>query len=276
MKPLKLKAMSRIYFVLFILLCSTSGIYAQIAVTDQMLIDEISEHTNKHIQQAALLESISKLHEQIKDTVEATLELQLRYQLHLRQTASTAFLTLFDMEKQAASVGEVENAASHLQDYDFAQSLARLYTAQLEPAEKSQLLYELLLPYDPYLDFDALSAFKADQQQRKLDLAALQEMSRWRRLQLFESARLFSQGSVEKARQMDVFLNRNELFSMSEQERLQLLRAMQAYYQSSLARSTQADELLQKVATHGFYKAQLIGEYERRLERKNLALTPIF
>jgi hypothetical protein len=180
------------------------------------------------------------------------------------------------MEKQAAAVREAENAASHLQDYDFAQSLAQLYASQLEPAEKSQLLYELLLPYDPFLDFDALSAFKADQQQRKLDLAALQEMSRWRRLQLFESARLFSQGSVEKARQMDVFLNRNELFSMSEQERLQLLRAMQAYYQSSLAHSTKADALLQKVATPGFNKAQLIGEYERRLERKNLAHIPIF
>lgn len=135
---------------------------AQISVSDNLLQDEITEQLNHDTKQAALLGLIQQLTEQSLDTVSATYQLKALYQEFLKQTTSTASLRISDLDEERDNALQIIQASSHLEEYSFVSNLAEIYHAQLEPSQKSQLLFEELIPYDESLMLTKLSGFDAD------------------------------------------------------------------------------------------------------------------
>ncbi|MEK6482434.1 hypothetical protein WJR50_33170 [Catalinimonas sp. 4WD22] len=266
----------KLIILLSLMLLPIHIIYAQISVSDHLLQDELAEQVNHDTKQAAILGLIQQLTEQSMDTVSATYQLQAFYQAYLKQAVSTALLRISDLDEESENTLQVLQASSYLEEYSFANTLAEIYHAQIEPAHKSQLLFEELIPYDESLMLPELSSFDADQEQRKLNQFALEEMSYKRKLLLAKTYQDLAESRLEKAQELQVLLKSDDAFSMTENKRLETLKRMQEYFQSSLKLKTKADQLIQKSASNSFSKAYSIEVFEHQLERKILEKSTLF
>ncbi|MEK6481650.1 hypothetical protein WJR50_29165 [Catalinimonas sp. 4WD22] len=265
-------------FIIFLvlILIPTHGLLAQISVSDHLLQDEIAEQLNHDTKQAAILGLIQQLTEQSLDTVSATHQLQALYQEFLKQTASTAQFRVSELDEERDNALQIIQASSQLTGYSFANNLAEIYHAQLEPAQKSQLLYEELIPYDESLMLTEPSSFDVDQKQRKLNQLALKEMSDKRKLLLAKTYQDLAESKLKNAQELQLLLQRDEVFSMTEQQRLKTIKRMQEYFQSSSKLKTKADQWVQKAASNSFSKAYSVQVFEHQLERKILEKSTLF
>lgn len=266
----------KLIIFLGLMLLPVSILQAQISVSDNLLQDEIAEQLNHDTKQAAILGLIQQLTEQSLDTVFATYQLQALYQEFLKQTASTASLRISSLDEERDNTLQIIQASSQLSEYSFANNLAKIYQAQLEPAQKSHLLFEELIPYDESLMLADLSSFEADQKQRKLHQLALKEMRDKRNLLLAKTYQDLAESKLQKARELQLLLQRDEVFSMTEQQRLETIKRMQGYFNSSLMLKTKADQLVQKAASTSFSKAYSIQVLEHQMERKILEKSTLF
>ena len=142
--------------------------------------------------------------------------------------------------------------------------------------QKSQALYEQLIPYDETLVFTDLTAFAEDQQARQLNLEALQEMSNRRKLQLASAYQQLSEQKIEKAEELRKLFISDERFSMTEAERLATVSRMQDYLLSSQKLKAKADDMIRQASKPSFTKSAVINHFQKRQERKVLAGTPLF
>ena len=245
-------------------------------VEDKMLRDSISENAKHNRNQAGLLLLIKGQTKDTKEEVEATDQLQYDYRAFLRQTTSTASLSMMNSEMQQEAAAQVINASEALGAYSFAANINQLYQQQTDPMQKSQALYEQLIPYDETLVFTNLTAFAEDQQARQLNVKALQEMSNRRKLQLASTYQQLAQQKIEKAEELRILLTNNGQFSMTEAERLATVSRMQDYLLSSQKLKAKADDLIRQASKPSFAKAAVINHFQKRQERKVLATTPLF
>ena len=271
--------MSRVTFLLLLgSYIVAPGSYAQqgLPVMDLMLKDSIGENATRNGKQAGLLTVIRRMTKNTKDDVEATQQLQSSYREFLKQTGSTASLALMDNEAEREGVGQVANASGRLGAYSFADDLYEVYQQQAEPMDKSQALYERLIPFDETLVFTDLSSLEAYRKARQLNVTALEEMSQRRKLQLAQAYRQFAQRAIEKVSELQELLTGDEQFSMTEAERLETLGRMQDYLLRSQQLQAKADELIGQTVTPSFQKGQALNAFRQQQERKVLADTPLF
>ncbi|MEQ9442156.1 MAG: hypothetical protein RIG62_24155 [Cyclobacteriaceae bacterium] len=245
-------------------------------VQDRMLADTIAENASRNTQQAGYLTLISQLTQNTRDEVEATRELQYEYQDHLRQTQSTAGLTVSDQQSPQQSLSRVMVSADHLQDYRFAQPLSQAYRAVEEPIQKSQKLYDQLVPYKNTQVFTDLSSFTSFQQEQLQNRIVLEEMSSRRRVQLAQLFRQLAQSKIIQSEELQRRLTQDRAFSMTEAQRLEMLCRMQQYLGESQQLSTQADALLGQVSRPSRAKAHALNRFEQAQIRSVLAATPLF
>jgi len=252
--------------------------YAQIKVPvmDNLLKNSKDENLQKNLQHGGLLEVIRLATEETKEMVEATESLQYNYQEFLRQTTSTARLALSDAENEHQVSEQVISVSGHLNDYSFANNLYKVYHQQTEPLAKSQLLYEQLIPYNETYVFTQLTPFNEYQKARSLNVAAIEEMSQRRKLQLANAYQQLSQSKIEKASELQALLTTNQALSMTEAERLEILKRMQEYLQSSQQFKVKADQLIQQSAKPSFSKAQMLNSFKLSQQRKAMSRTPLF
>ena len=241
-----------------------------------MLRDSIGENAIHNRDQAGLLLLIKGQTKDTKEEVEATEQLQHDYRMFLKQTTSTASLSLMNSETQQEAAAQVVNASEALGVYSFAANLHEVYQQQTDPMQKGQALYEQLIPYDETLVFTNLTALEDDQQARQLNLEALQEMSQKRRLQLASAYQQLAQQKIEKAEELQKLLTNNEQFSMTEAERLTTMSRMQDFMLSSQKLKAKADDLIGQASKSSFSKSAAINHFQKQQERKVLADTPLF
>ena len=245
-------------------------------VEDKMLRDSIGENAKHNRNQAGLLLLIKSQTKDTKEEVEATQQLQYDYRAFLKQTTSTASLSMMNSEMQQEAAGQVINASGALGAYSFAANLHEVYQQQTDPMQKSQALYEQLIPYDETLVFTNLTALEDDQQARQLNLEALQEMSKRRKLQLASAYQQLAGQKIKKAEELRMLLTTNQAFSMTEAERLSTVSRMQDYLLSSQKLKAKADDLIRQASKPSFTKSAVINHFQKRQERKVLATTPLF
>ena len=245
-------------------------------VVDKMLRDSIGENAIHNRDQAGLLLLIKGQTKDTKEEVEATQQLQYDYRAFLKQTTSTASLSMMDSKTQQEAAGQVMSASDHLGVYSFAANLNQLYQQQTDPMSKSQALYEQLIPYDETLVFTNLMDFEEDQQTRQLNVKALQEMSNRRKLQLASAYQQLAQQKIEKAEELRKLLTNNGQFSMTEAERLATVSRMQDYLLSSQKLKAKVDDMIRQASKPSFTKSAVINHFQKRQERKVLATTPLF
>ena len=245
-------------------------------VEDKMLRDSIGENAKHNRDQTGLLLLIKGQTKDTKEEVEATQQLQHDYRAFLKQTTSTASLSMMNSEMQQEAAGQVINASEALGAYSFAANLNQLYQQQTDPMSKSQALYEQLIPYDETLVFTTLSALEDDQQARQLNLEALQEMSNRRKLQLASAYQQLAQQKIKKAEELRKLLTNNGQFSMTEAERLTTVNRMQDFLLSSQKLKAKADDLIRQASKPSFTKSAVINHFQKQQERKVLADTPLF
>ena len=247
-----------------------------IPVMDNLLIKRIGKNMKKNLEQAALLEVIRGQTKHTKEMVEATEKLQYDYREFLRQTISTASLELSDAEIEQEVIGQVATASGHLNDYTFASNLDKVYQGQSEPLEKSQLLYQQLIPFDENIIFTQLAPFEAYQKARSLYVSALEEMSQRRKLQLANAYQQLAQSKIEKAGELRTLLTTNDQFSMTESERLEIITRMKQYLQESQQLKVKADQLILQSGQPSFSKAQVLNSFKLSQQRKVLGDTPLY
>ena len=247
-----------------------------IQVEDRMLRDSIAENAKRNTKQLGYLLLLRRFTKKTKNEVEATEELQYRYQAFLRQTRSTATLAVADHRDGQDALSSTFSTADHLSDYAFSNRLQQVYSQRADPMEKSQRLYEQLMPYDATWVFTDLPSFATDQQARQLNVTALEEMSERRKLQLATMYRQLADQKIVKADELRTRLNADRQFSMTEGERLETLRRMQDYLLSSQRLKAQADELIRQASEYSFSKQQVINRFGQARERKVIATTPVF
>ena len=177
---------------------------------------------------------------------------------------------------QQEATAQVVNAYEALGAYSFAANLHELYQQQTDPMQKGQALYEQLIPYDETLVFTDLTAFAEDQQTRQLNVKALQEMSKRRKLQLASAYQQLAQQKIEKAEELQMLLTNNGQFSMTEAERLTTVNRMQDFLLSSQKLKAKADDLIRQASKPSFSKSAAINHFQKQQERKVLADTPLF
>ena len=241
-----------------------------------MLRDSIAENAKRNTKQAGYLTLIRRMTKNTREDVEATERLQYDYRTFLRQTGSTASLALSDNEVEQQTVRQGADASNYLNNYSFAQNLSEAFAAQAVPMDKSQVLYERLIPFDEMLVFTELSSFEAFQKNRQLNVVALQEMSQRRKLQLAGTYQQFAEQKIMKANELRRLLMTNKRFSMTEGERLETLRRMQDYLLSSQQLKAKADELICQTAKPSLQKQQVVKAFQQQQERAVLANTPLF
>jgi hypothetical protein len=270
--------MKRLTPLTFSLLLSTYGTYAQkpLPVADKMLRDSIGENLNRNLEQLGLLEVIRRQTKATQEEVAATQKLQEDYQTFLRQTATTAGLGISDLSTEQQAVLEAMQTGQHLSDYSFAAELHQVYQTPAEPMEKSEVLYQYLVPYDEQILFTDLATWKGYQKAWQQNILALREMSDRRKLQLAQGYRQLAQRKIEKAAELRMLLTTAERFSMTERERLEMLTQMQQALQESQALTNQADELIQHSARPSWTKAQAVKAYQHQQARKVLATTLLY
>ena len=257
-------------------LCYSSHAQQVIPVEDKMLRDSIGENATRNGKQAGHLTFIRRMTRKIKDDVAATQRLQYGYRNFLKQTGSTASLRVSDAQTEQQTVGLAVSTANQLGAYSFAANLHQVYQEERLPMEKSQELYEQLIPYDETLVFTDLSSFTAYRQARQRNVTALEEMSNRRKLQLAKTYQQFADQKVAKAAELRALLTSNQRFSMTEAERLETLRRMQNYLLSSQQLKAKADALMQQTTRLSFQKQQTLESFRQAQERKVLAGTPLF
>ena len=178
------------------------------------------------------------------------------------------------MEKR--TIGSVTTASGHLNDYTFASNLDKVYHQQAEPLEKSQLLYEQLIPYNEGILFTHLAPFEAYQKARSLNVSALEEMGQRRKLQLANAYQQLAQSKIEKAKELRILLTTNSQFSMTEAERLEIITRMQQYLQEGQQFKVKVDQLIQQSAKPAFSKSQVLNSFKLNQQRKVLGDTELF
>jgi len=248
----------------------------KIPVMDNLLKKSIDDNLQTNLEQSGLLEVIKWQTENTKEMIEATRKLQYDYREFLKQTTSTAGLALSDVENELAVTRKVTTASTHLNDYNFAANLYKIYKQQAEPLAKSKLLYDQLIPYDERIVFAQLATFKDYQKVRCLNVAALEEMTQRRKLQLANAYQQLAQSRIEKANELRILLTTDRQFSMTEAERLEIIKRMQKYLQSSLQFKVKADQLLQQSAKPTFSKGHVLNSFKLSQERNALSSTPLF
>ena len=253
-----------------------------LSVEDRMLKDSIGENATRNGKQVGFLTVIRRMTKNTKDNVEATQRLQHDYQDFLKQTGSTASLIMSDAEAEQQAVGQTVGTSTYLSAYSFAADLSKVYQEPNEPMEKSQLLYERLIPYDELLTFTELSSFDAYQRARQLNVTALEEMSQRRKLQLAKTYQQFAQQKIAKAAELRTLLASDQQLPsrspwMTEAERrLETLRRMQDYLLGSQQLKTKADALTQQTGHSSFQKKQALDAFRKAQERQVLAGTLLF
>ena len=275
-RPMKRKMIRLL--VIGILLASTYASYAQkvIKVHDRALKDSIGENAKHNTKQLGYLLLLKRLTRNTKDEVESTQQLQQDYREFLRQTSSTASLAVARQEAKQDALSLTLGTADHLADYTFADHLHQVYAERTEPIDKSQRLYEQLIPYDATRVFSNLTSFSAYQQARRLHVTALEEMSKRRKLQLAQTYQQLAQQKITQADELQAQLSRNHRFSMTEAERLELLRRMQDALSSSQQLKARTDALIQQASRDSFSKQQVLDRYQHAQERDVIATTPLF
>ena len=241
-----------------------------------MLKDSIGENATRNGKQVGFLTVIRRMTKNTKDNVEATQRLQHDYQDFLKQAGSTAALIMSDAEAEQQAVGQTGGISAYLSAYSFAADLSKVYQEPNESMEKSQLLYERLIPYDELLTFTELSSFDAYQRARQLNVTVLEEMSQRRKLQLAKTYQQFAQQKIAKAAELRTLLASDQRFSMTEAERLETLRRMQDYLLGSQQLKTKADALTQQTGHSSFQKKQALDAFRKAQERQVLAGTLLF
>ena len=256
---------------------SLANLYAQgpIPVVDKMLKDSINENLDRNTDQFGLLDIIRRQTKNTRDEVADTRKLQYNYWAFLQQTTSTAALTVSDATADQEAAGQVISTAQHLGDYSFATDLSEVFQAQAEPMQKSQALYERLIPYDENLVFTELASWETYQKVRQRNVTALEEMSARRQLQLAKTYQHLANSKIEKAAELRVLLTTDRQFSMTERERLEILAQMQRALQESQQLRSQADQLMQQVTQTPLTKTRALHAYEKQQERNTMASTPV-
>ena len=214
---------------------STGQAQQVIPVVDKMLRDSIGENATRNGKQAGHLTFIRRMTKNTRDEVSATQRLQYDYRAFLKQTGSTTSLEVSNAQTEQQAVGLAIGTSNQLDAYSFAANLNQVYQAQQVPMEKSQVLYEQLIPYDETLVFTHLSSFNTYRQARQGNVTAVEEMSQRRKLQLAKTYQQFAEQKIAKAAELRMLLASNQRFSMTEAERLETLRRMHDYLLSSTA-----------------------------------------
>ncbi|WPP51846.1 hypothetical protein [Catalinimonas niigatensis] len=263
---------------LVIVLIFSSQLQAQqmIPVMDNLLKESLDDHMKTNLKQSALLEAIREETEDTKENVEATEYLQYNYREFLKQTTSTAALMLSEAGQEQLVTGQVVSSSNHLDDYTFAAQLDELYHEQTEPIEKSQILHDMLVPYNEHVIFTQLAPFEAYQKEKSLHVIALKEMSQRRKLQLAIAWQLLAQTKTEQAEELRTLLNTDQIFSMTEAERLEMISRMQDHLLEAKQLKAKADELIKKASTPSFQKQQVVNAYKLKQERESLSETPLY
>jgi hypothetical protein len=269
------------YFCSLVLLTSCllahSGQAQQvIPVVDKMLKDSIGENATRNGKQAGHLTFIRRMTKNTRDDVAATQRLQYNYRAFLKQTGSTTSLEVSNAQTEQQAVGLATGTSDQLDAYSFAGNLSQVYDEERLPMEKSQAMYEQLIPYDEMLVFTELSSFEVYRQAWQGNVTAIEEMSQRRKLQLAKTYQQFAEQKVTKAAELRVLLTSEERFSMTEAERLEILRRMQDYLLSSQQLKIKADALMQQTSRPPFQKKQALDAFRRAQERQVLAGTPLF
>ena len=269
---------SRRLLLLFSAIAFSSTGQAQqvIPVVDKMLKDSIGENATRNGKQAGHLTFIRRMTKNTRDDVKDTQRLQFGYRNFLKQTGSTASLAVSNAQTEQQAVGLAMGTSNQLDAYSFATNLNQAYQAQTVPMEKSQVLYEQLIPFDETLVFTELSSFDSYRQARQGNVTAIEEMSQRRKLQLAKTYQQFAEQKIAKAAELRVLLTSDERFSMTEAERLETLHRMQGYLPSSQKLRTKADELMQQTSRPSFQKKQALDAFRKAQERQVLAGTPLF
>ena len=257
-------------------LCYSSHAQQVIPVEDKMLRDSIGENATRNGKQAGHLTFIRRMTKNTRDDVAATQRLQYGYRNFLKQTGSTASLMVSAAQTERQTVGLAVSTANQLGAYSFAANLNQVYQVQQVPMEKSQALYEQLIPFDERLAFTELSSLTSYRQARQRNVTAMEEMSNRRKLQLAKTYQQFADQKIAKAAELRALLTSNQRFSMTEAERLETLRRMQNYLLSSQQLKTKADALMQQTTRPSFQKQQAMEPFRKAQERKVLAGTPLF
>lgn len=276
MKPYKILVIILLASILTVAFTQTGYAQKVIKVEDRALKDSLGENAKRNTKQLGYLLLLRHMTKNTRDDVEATESLQHDYRAFLRQTNSTAFLEVADAEVAQEAVTWTVGTAGHLGNYSFASNLHRTYAERSLPLEKSEALYQQLVPYDESLLFTQLASFQRDQHTRQLNAIALQEMSARRKLQLAQAYRQLSEQNIAKADELRRRLNTDASFSMTEGERLETLRQMQDYLLSSQQLKEKADALMKQAARHPFAKQQVLIRFQQAQHRTVLAITPLF
>ena len=272
--------------------------YAQdaIPVMDIQLKNELESQAEDQMRQAINLLLIQGRVRRTNEAVEDTRMLQEQYRNFLRQTTSTANLAWMNNQQTQKQLDWVTAADGHLDDYGFAGQLAQLHAAQMEPGQKSQLLYEGLTPFDETQVFTSLEAFNQDQRQRQLHRGSLRQMQQRRQLQLARLKQIRAGSAQQESQELtSQLLRRNRVstpgvatpgvatpgvatpgFSMTEAERLQLLARVEAGFTQSQRAQLKADALMQQSNTYSFSKAYLLNRYHQQHMRQSVGSTQLF
>lgn len=257
--------------------------YAQdaIPVTDIQLKNELESQAEDHLRQATNLLLIQGRVRRTTEAVEDTRTLQEQYRHFLRQTTSTANLAWMNNQQTQGQLEWVTAADGHLDDYRFARQLAQLHAAQMEPGQKSQLLYEWLIPWDEAQVYGNLSSFQQDQRQRQLHREALRQMQQRRQLQLARLRQRSASSDQYESQQLSTLLLQQERvstpgFSMTEAERLQLLARVEAGFVQSQRAQLKAEALMQNGTDYSFSKAYLLNRYHLQQLRQSVGSTQLF
>jgi hypothetical protein len=247
-----------------------------IPVMDIQLQNELESQADDHMRQLVNLMLIRSSNRRAKEAVEDTRSLQEQYRHFLRQTTSTADLAWMDSQTAQEQLEWVAGASGHLDDYGFARQLSQLYEAQVEPDQKSQLLYDWLVPLDEELFLTSLEAFRQDQKQRQLHYQALRQMQQRRLLQL---ARLKQSTALHKrrqAQQMGNGLLQHQRFSMTEAERLSLLGKAEESLLGIQKSQLGSDDLILKSQDYSFSKAFLLNRFRQQHLWQSVGSTNLF
>jgi hypothetical protein len=247
-----------------------------IPVMDMMLQDELKSQADQHLHQSVYLFIWQNQQTTTNEQVEDTRSLQEQYRHFLRQTTSTADLAWMDSQAAHEQLQWVAAASGHLDDYRFTHQLSQLYDARVEPARKSRLLYDWLVPYDDSQVLPDLESFRQDQRQRQLHCEALRQMQQRRQLQL---ARLKQSKALQERRQAQQIGNvllQHERFSMTEAERLSLLGEAEESFLISQQAQLQADALIGEISEYSFSKAFLLNRFHQQHLRQSAGSTNLF
>lgn len=247
-----------------------------IPVMDIQLQNELESQVDDHMRQSGSLMLIRRSNRRAGDAVEDTRSLQEQYRHFLRQTTSTADLAWMDSQAAQAQLEWVAAASGHLDDYRFAHQLSQLYEAQVEPAEKSRLLYDWLVPNDDSQVFPDLQSFMQDQRQLQLHYEALRQMQQRRLLQLARLKQSTASLKEEKGQQITNFLLQDRRFSMTEAERLSLLGKAEESFLSSQHAQLHGDDLMLKSRDYSFSKAFLLNRFHQHHLRQSAGSTNLF